>query len=105
MTPEKLRKIREQLQLMNPSQQIMPEALVSCALRLGREPFGQDAEPVYVRTSDPKFGPISIPTNGHPVRRKVAQRLLDQLNDDADAWEQYLLTKEVTPDAGGAGNE
>ena len=79
------------------SERVMADVFISLALRLGREPFGQGAEPVYIRTAKPSFeGPMSIPTNGRPVRHKVARRLLDQLNDDADTWEQYLLMLDST---------
>jgi hypothetical protein len=64
--------------------------LESLAKKLGRERSKRGAEPTYVLRQLPNRFPLSIP--GHrQIAKFTAKSILNTLEDDVDAWRQWLL--------------
>lgn len=66
--------------------------LVSLAERLGREFSRRGKEPTFVQRQLPNRYPLSIP-NHIKIAKFTALGILDTLEDDVEAWREWLCSK------------
>jgi hypothetical protein len=70
-------------------------ALQSFAERLGRKRVGRGKEPTYVSDAFPNLRPLSIPGHkGRDLAIGTKNSILNQLDDDLTAWEEWLDSQE-----------
>jgi hypothetical protein len=89
MTLKKLRKLLKRIAQLRGSS-VKPRKLESLAKALGRTRAKRGSEPTWVSTPFPDLRPLSIPHHSKEVNRFTAESILDQLEGDADAWQQQL---------------
>lgn len=63
--------------------------------QVGRQLDNRGKEPTWVRKNDPSLSPpLSIPHHSKDMKLGTVRSIVDQLLDDLDSWEQYLLENE-----------
>jgi hypothetical protein len=84
---KKLSKIEKQLREIRKSPRgIRSDDLVRIAGQLGRTRSKRGSEPTYVRESDPRLRPLSIPSHPGDLKVKTCVTIVDMLLDDVDEW-------------------
>lgn len=98
MTPEKLKKIKRQLeQMLRSPQNRNYKDFVSIAKQLGRSQEKRGKEVNYTRKRDPALSPpLSIPQHPGDMKTGTALSIIDALLSDVDDWEIYLSDCEDT---------
>jgi hypothetical protein len=78
--------------------------LQALAERLGRKTINRGKEPMYANETFPHLRPLSIPSHkGRDMPTGTKNSILNQLEEDLDAWEE-TLSKRERGNGGGAGN-
>lgn len=92
MTPRKLEKLREDHSALRRQGGVKAADLQSLAAALGREQFGRRGkEPTWINRAIPELRPLTIPDHGgRDLKTKTKKSILDQLEEDLDAWEERV---------------
>lgn len=91
MTPKKLKKIKQDLQGLRKSPQgIKRSKLEAIAKQLGLSRSNIGHEPTYIKTTDPKLRPLTIPGHAGDIKVGTARCIIDQLLSCVDEWEIHL---------------
>jgi hypothetical protein len=94
MNLKKLRKLKSQLEaLRSRSANIRDRELVSIAKSLGRRRSSRGKEPTYVNEIFKDLRPLSIPSHPGALNRFTAGSIIDQLELDIIAWEEFLSNR------------
>jgi hypothetical protein len=94
MDRRKLERLRRQLRALRRSQ---PKArdLASLAAQLGRKIANRGKEPTYESENFPHLRPLSIPHHkGRDLPTGTKNSILNQLEEDLDAWDEVLSREE-----------
>jgi len=93
MNKKTLKKVRAELEAIRRSPQGRSYGtLRSLAKDVGRALSDRGKEPTWVRQIDPALSPpLSIPNHKGDVPVGTARSIVQQLMDDCDDWEVYLL--------------
>jgi hypothetical protein len=98
MNRKKLRKLRQEIARMRRAPQ-KAQPLESLAQALGRKLANRGKEPVWVSTEFDDLYPVSIPRHGaRIVSIGTKNSILDQLEDDVQAWDMSLEDEEGSDD-------
>ena len=100
MNSKSLGKVRRALNEMRKSPQGRSYAeLRAKAKDVGRSLSPRGKEPTWIRDVHPELSPpLSIPNHSGDVPIGTARSIIDQLLDDCDDWEQYLMQTEENGD-------
>lgn len=72
---------------------------IRIAKTLGRKRAKRGKEPTWIRVADPRLScPLSIPNHTGDMKPGTARSIVDQLQDDADVWAQWLDEHEAEKD-------
>jgi hypothetical protein len=103
MDRKKLERISRQLGSLRRSQPKAKE-LQSLAGQLGRKSVNRGKEPMYESEAFPHLRPLSIPNHkGRDLPTGTKNSILNQLEEDLDAWEAAVSRSE-RGNGGGSGN-
>lgn len=93
MNERKLKKLREQLELLRQSPTgLKARDFVSIAGKVGRVRDSRGKEPTYVRKENPALSPpLSIPNHAKELKKGTAISIIDALLSDLDDWSIHLL--------------
>jgi hypothetical protein len=73
--------------------------LEAYARQVGRVQDRRGKEPTWVRSNDPQLSPpLSIPHHSKDMAPGTVRSIIDQLLDDLDAWDTYLLDGDINED-------
>ena len=87
MNKKKLIKIEQLLRGWRQSPRgIRSDDLVGVAEKLGRVRSKRGLHPTYVRETDPRLRPLSIPAHPGDLKVKTCITIIDALLDDVDEW-------------------
>jgi hypothetical protein len=88
MNPHKLDKLRQELDAMR-HRSVTAADIQRLAGRLGRTLANRGKEPNWINTEFPGLRPLSIPDHGgRDLSPGVRKSVLNELENDIDAWEQ-----------------
>lgn len=90
MNRTRLCQIREDLQTFRRRGDINSDELESIARALDREKHCGAGEPAWVSRRFPELRPLSIPHGSGVLRQGAAGSIVDDLEADADRWEEHL---------------
>ena len=91
MTPKKLKKTKQDLQQLRVSPQgIKRLKLEAIAKQLGLSRSNVGHEPTYIKTTDPKLRPLTIPGHAGDLKVATARSIIDHLLSCVDEWEIYF---------------
>jgi hypothetical protein len=96
MTRRKLQRLRQQIASLRRSQ---PKArvLIALAKALGRMEEDRGKEPTYCSEEFQDLSPLTIPMHkGRDLPPGTRDSILNQLDEDVDAWDQRLFERERT---------
>jgi hypothetical protein len=94
MNRRKLEAIREEVGALRRSQPKARE-FESLAVQLGRKKVNRGKEPTFESEAFPHLRPLSIPNHkGRDIPRGTKNSILNQLEDDLDAWDEALASQE-----------
>src|SRR5580704_1380007 len=94
MDRNKLERLRQTLADLR---RVQPKSrqLQSVAGQLGRRPVRRGKEPMYESEPFPHLRPLSIPNHkGRDMAPGTRNSILNQLEEDADAWEEEIERQE-----------
>jgi hypothetical protein len=105
MTRNGLAKLRRDLEALRRSQAKAMD-LQRFALRLGRRKVPRGKHPMYANETFPKLRPLSIPDHkGRDLSLGTKNSILDQLEEDLDAWDATLSKPDGNRNKGGNGGQ
>lgn len=93
MTPSKLSKLRGELAAARRYPRTARE-MESLAQRLGRKLANRGKEPCWISEVFPELRPVSSWGHRGDLRIGTQRNIVDQLEDDLLAWEEYLEGQE-----------
>jgi hypothetical protein len=93
MSPKKLKKLRKKIAELRRRGGISAGELEAIAQKLGRKRHKRGKEPTWVSEILLDSFPISIPSHGSDLNRFTARAILDQLEQDVDAIEDFYATQ------------
>lgn len=104
MDRRKLDRVRREAESLRGSQAKARE-LQRLAVRLGRKKVDRGKHPMYESGAFPHLRPLSIPNHkGRDMPSGTQNNILNQLEDDLDAWDE-TLSKQERGDGSRNGNE
>ncbi len=101
MNKKKLDKIERKLEILRSRQaNIRDRELVSLAKSLGRLRSPRGKEPTYINEFFQHLRPLSIPSHPRALNRFTAGSIIDQLELDILAWDEFLENEEKEDENG-----
>jgi len=89
VTTESVEKLRQQVDRLRRQGDVKRRELESLAEKIGRKLDRSKSEPIYKSARFPEHKIISIP-NHRKIKRFIKEQVLNDLEDDLDAWEELL---------------
>jgi hypothetical protein len=104
MDRRKLAKLEVELDSMR-HRSVKADDVQSLASRLGRRLVNRGKEPNWANSEFPNLRPLSIPDHGggRDLSPRVRKSVLNELENDIDAWDQKLTEEENKQKAIGKG--
>jgi len=91
MTPAKLDKLRIEAESLRGKGGVSPEEVERLARALGRSREKRGKHPTWTSDVFPSLRPVSIPNHGRDLKRFTKDAILDQLEEDFEVWDDYLV--------------